>query len=246
MATINKQLNTGRWSTRRIATLAVLTAMGLIMFMIESLFPPLFLPGAKMGLSNIFSLLTLVILGPTEAIVVVLIRTTMGSVFTGSMSTLLYSMTAGLVSVIVASILVELVYPRITIIAVSVVSAVIHNLTQNIVFCVVSSTPQMYVYAPWLALLGVVAGLIVGFAVHFIVKGLPYRVLANIVVIEPPHSHTATDTNNPTDTNTSSEVQSADSNAPSEVQPTQPTDSNAPSTDKCNQQEDNNEEHSSN
>ena len=55
----NHTATTKYFSARRIATLAVLTAMGLIMFMVESLFPPLFLPGAKMGLSNIFSLLTL-------------------------------------------------------------------------------------------------------------------------------------------------------------------------------------------
>ena len=34
------------FSARRLAVLAVLTAMGLIMFVVESLFPPLFLPGA--------------------------------------------------------------------------------------------------------------------------------------------------------------------------------------------------------
>ena len=82
--------------------------MGLIMFMVESLFPPLFLPGAKMGLSNIFSMLTLFLLGPTEAFVLVIIRTVVGSMFTGNMSTLMYSLTAGIVSVVVSSVLVQL------------------------------------------------------------------------------------------------------------------------------------------
>ncbi len=170
-----------RISTRKIATLAILCAMGLIMFMIESLFPPLLLPGAKMGLSNIVSLLTLILYGPWEALLVVLVRTVMGSVFTGSMSTLMYSMTAGVVSTLVSAVLMQLVYPKISIISISVVSAVVHNLTQNIVFCLVTNTPQMYSYTPWLALLGVVAGLIVGLAVYFVVKGMPYRVMCNVV-----------------------------------------------------------------
>lgn len=170
-----------RFSTRRMALLAILTAMSLITFMIESLFPPLILPGAKMGLSNIFSLLTLIVLGPIEAIVVILIRTTLGSVFTGNMSTLLYSMSAGLVSILAASLLMALFYPRITIVAVSLVSAVLHNLTQNVVFCAVSATPQMYAYMPWLALLGVVAGIIVGFAVYFIVRYVPLKVFLGVV-----------------------------------------------------------------
>ena len=173
-------LKTKYFSARRVATLAVLTAMGLIMFMVESLFPPLFLPGAKMGLSNIFSLLTLFVLGPTEAIILVIIRTTLGSIFTGNISTLMYSMTAGLVSVVVSVILVEFVYPRVSIIAISVVAAVMHNLTQNVVFCLVSNTPEMFSYMPWLALLGVVAGIIVGFAVWFILRAVPTRVFVGV------------------------------------------------------------------
>ena len=164
------------FSARRVATLSVLTAMGLITFMIESLFPPLFLPGAKMGISNVFSLLTLFVMGPTEALILVLVRTTLGSIFTGNMSTLMYSMTAGVVSVAVSSVLVEFVYPRVSIVAISVVAAVMHNLTQNLVFCLVSDTPQMFAYMPWLALLGVVAGIIVGFAVWFILRTVPTKV----------------------------------------------------------------------
>lgn len=173
-------LKTSYFSARRVATLAVLTAMGLIMFMVESLFPPLILPGAKMGLSNIFSLLTLFTLGPTEAIILVIIRTTLGSVFTGNVSTLMYSLTAGIVSVVVSVILVEFVYPKVSIVAISVVAAVMHNLTQNIVFCLVSNTPEMFSYMPWLAVLGVVAGIIVGFAVWFILRAVPTRVFLGV------------------------------------------------------------------
>ena len=167
-------------TAKRISTLAVFTAMSLIMFLVESLFPPLFLPGAKMGLSNIFSLLALIVLGPVDAIIVVLVRTLLGSMFTGNMSTLMYSMSAGLVSVVVSILLVYTLYPKISVIAVSVVSAVVHNLVQNIVFCMISSTPEMYSYMPYLAVIGVVAGFIVGVAVMLIVKGVPLKTLVSI------------------------------------------------------------------
>lgn len=169
------------FSAKRIATLAVLTAMGLIMFMVESLFPPLILPGAKMGLSNIFSLLTLFLFGPVDAFVLVVVRVVLGSLITGNMSTLMYSLTAGVVSVIASSILVEFAYPRVSIVAISIASAVLHNLTQNVVFCLVSNTPQMFSYMPWLALLGVLAGIIVGFAVWFILRMIPTRTFATLL-----------------------------------------------------------------
>lgn len=146
--------------------------------MVESLFPPLFIPGAKMGLSNIFSLLALVVSGPVDAVIVVIVRTVIGSMFTGNLSTLLYSLSAGLVSILVSTLLFYAFSPRITVVSVSVVAAVVHNLTQNVVFCLLSDTPEMFVYMPWLALVGVIAGLIVGMAVYLIVKFIPYRVFA--------------------------------------------------------------------
>ncbi len=169
------------FTAKRIATLSVLCAMGLIMFMVESLFPPLFLPGAKMGLSNIFSLLTLFILGPVDALVLVIVRTVLGSLFGGGISTLMYSLTAGIVSVIVSAFLVEFVYPNVSIVAISVVSAICHNITQNVVFCLISNTPEMFSYMPWLALVGILAGLIVGFAVNFLLRALPNGLLLSLV-----------------------------------------------------------------
>lgn len=187
------------FSARRLAVLAVLTAMGLIMFMVESLFPPLFLPGAKMGLSNIFSLLALFVLGPTEAFVLVVIRTTLGSVFTGNVSTLMYSMTAGLVSVAVSALLVEFVYPRVSIVSVSVVAAVMHNVAQNVVFCLISNTPEMFAYMPWLALVGVVAGIIVGFAVWFILRAVPAKVFLGVADFDSAETAPKTDLTADTD-----------------------------------------------
>lgn len=175
------QKHTTKFTARRVAMLSVLCAMGLITFMIESLFPPLFLPGAKMGLSNIFSMLTVFLLGVPDAIVLVAVRTVLGSMFTGNMSTLIYSLTAGLVSVLATSAMVEFLYPKISVIAVSVVAAVLHNLTQNVVFCLVSNTPEMFAYMPWLALLGVVAGIIVGFAVWFILRAVPLKIFASVL-----------------------------------------------------------------
>ena len=190
MPTLNTK--TKYFNAKRIATLSVLCAMGLIMFMIESLFPPLFVPGAKMGLSNIFSLLTLYMLGPIDALIVVVVRTILGSMFGGGMSTLIYSLTAGIVSVVISAFLVEFVYPNISIISISVVSAIFHNITQNVVFCLISNTPEMFSYMPWLALVGILAGLIVGFAVNLILRALPSALLHSLVPAAQPTAQPTT------------------------------------------------------
>lgn len=56
-----------RFPAKKIAVLALFSALGLIAFIIENQFPPLFVPGAKMGLANIFSLSALILYGPAEA-----------------------------------------------------------------------------------------------------------------------------------------------------------------------------------
>ena len=47
-------------SAKKIVVLAIFTALSLITFVIESQFPPLLLPGARMGLANIFSFAALI------------------------------------------------------------------------------------------------------------------------------------------------------------------------------------------
>ena len=82
---------------KRIAMLGILAGLGLIAFLLESLIPLPYLPGAKLGLANIFSMLALALYGLPDALVIVFARTFLGSLFAGNISMILYSMTAGVV-----------------------------------------------------------------------------------------------------------------------------------------------------
>lgn len=163
-------------NVKRLTLLSILTALSLILFIVESLFPPLFIPGAKMGLSNVVTLFTLVLLGPLNAVLLVVMRTTMGALITGSISSLLYSLPAGLVSVLVSAALLGLAFPRVSLTAISVVAAVFHNITQNAVYCLITQSPQMLAYMPYLALAGAAAGLITGYAVYLMLRVIPLSI----------------------------------------------------------------------
>ena len=165
-----------RFPAKKIAMLALFSALGLIVFIIENQFPPLFVPGAKMGLANIFSLAALILYGPIEALVVVAVRTVLGSLFAGNVSMLLYSLTGGVLSLALSAILIYIAYPRVSILAVSVAAAVLHNIVQNAVFVLVTGTSLMFSYMPYLALIGVLSGAIVGAVVTIIFKKVPESV----------------------------------------------------------------------
>lgn len=171
-----KNVTNNRISAKRAAVLAVLSALGLVAFVVENMFPPLLLPGAKLGLGNAFSLFALFALGPVDGLIVAVVRSVLGSLIVGNMSTLVYSLVAGVVATSLSAVLVQFVYPRVSIVAVSVCGAVVHNLVQNVVFCVVSDTPEMYGYMPYLALVGALSGVIVGVAVWLTLRSLPPKV----------------------------------------------------------------------
>lgn len=156
----------------KLSLAGILSALAIISFLIESLFPPLIIPGARLGISNIFIILSLLLLGRTYAIAVLIVKITLGSLLSGNVSSMLYSLPAGLIS-ICAEILLLSFAKRFSLIAISVVGAVINTTVQNTVFCLITGATEYFIYLPYLALTGIIAGLAVGFAVYLIIKLLP-------------------------------------------------------------------------
>lgn len=168
-------------TAKKIAVLAMFTGLSLIMFIIEGLFPPMIIPGAKMGLANIFSFAALIMYSPVEAFIVVAVRTGLGAIYAGNVSALLYSFTGGVVSMAVSSVLMYTAYPRISVMSVSVAAAVAHNITQNVVFVFLSGSALMFGYMPYLVLLGIVSGAIVGGVTMLVFRGVPTNAFLKVI-----------------------------------------------------------------
>lgn len=164
--------NNLRLYPKRIAFLGILVSAALLTFMLENLLPPLVLPGAKLGLSNIFTLLTLILLSPFEALTLLLVRTVLGCLLVGNPFAITYSLSAGLISLALGIILIKFL-PKISVVSISVACAVIHNIVQIIVFCLLNDTMRLISYMPYLALLGILSGAVTGMAVYFIIHKIP-------------------------------------------------------------------------
>ena len=166
-------------SLKKIATCGVLSGLALISFVIESALPPLFIPGARLGVSNVFILLSAILLGSPYAVFTLIIKTVLGSVFSGNMSALLYSLPSGLVALFIELLLINKAR-KLSIPAVSLVGAVINNVIQNVVFCLITSTWDYLTYSSYLMLIGLASGLFVGFAVYLVIKLVPNSVYDKI------------------------------------------------------------------
>lgn len=158
--------------TKKLALMAVLTAIALTIFMIESQIPaPVPIPGVKLGLANIITLTTMLILGRKEAGAVLAVRVLMGAVFAGSPASLLYSAMGGLFAYIVMCLLVGVI-PEKRLWALSALSAVAHNAGQLLACVLVVKTPGVFVYAPALIVSGVITGAFTGWGAMYLVRAL--------------------------------------------------------------------------
>ena len=86
-------------TTRQLTLCALLTAMALALSYLENLFPlslAVPIPGVKLGLANIVTVFALYALGPGEALLILLARCFLGSLFAGNMNALLFSLLGGL------------------------------------------------------------------------------------------------------------------------------------------------------
>lgn len=153
------------WGTRRVTNLALLVSIGMVLSIIESTFPPLLpLPGAKLGLANIATVIALYLFGPSMALEVTVVRTVLGGLLRGSVVGLFLGFSAGIVSTVVMIALYLLADRYLSVIGVSVVGAAAHNVTQLAAAYLLVGQAALFYYTPYLVLVSVPTGLFVGFA----------------------------------------------------------------------------------
>ncbi|MCL2037317.1 MAG: Gx transporter family protein [Oscillospiraceae bacterium] len=155
----------------KLVSLGVLTAVSLVMFVIESQLPPITpFPGIKLGLANT---VTLFILHRkaykfADAVLVVIVRVLSAAFIVGNPSVLLFSLTGG-ISAVFAMLLFRMLLKGELIPVTSVAGALAHNMVQVAVAIFVSGAGVLP-YIPVLILGGILSGLLTGFAVSIIIR----------------------------------------------------------------------------
>lgn len=152
---------------RRLTLLALLTAIALTIFLVEAQLPVIPIPGVKLGLANIVTVYAMFVLGPGDTLMILCARVFLGAVFSGQMSTLLYSAGGGLACWLVMLGLRAVLTPR-QIWLCSPIAAVFHNLGQLLVAAWVMRTWAVLAYLPYLLLSGILTGVFTGLCAQFL------------------------------------------------------------------------------
>ena len=155
---------------KRLTQLALLTAAALIIFIVELRIPnPFPIPGIKLGLANIITVYAVYRYRPHEATMVVAARLVLGSIFGGNISALIYSASGALLC-LAGIIPLRRVIDEKHIWMASVIGALLHNTGQMAAALIVTATPQLLVYYPFLLVSGCLSGAFTGLCAQFVMK----------------------------------------------------------------------------
>lgn len=146
----------------KVAYIAVLTALSAVTGYVELLIPVnIFgIPGVKLGLANIVSLIALYTMGPVYAFGIMTARVILLGLMFGNVYSVLFSFAGGTLSIIVMLILKN--SGGFTIYGVSAAGGVSHNMGQLIIAFITLGGLKLYYYAPVLIIAGEICGLFVG------------------------------------------------------------------------------------
>ena len=164
--------------TQKLTFISVLVAQALILYLVERMLPvPFIAPGAKLGLSNIITVVCLYLFNLKDAFTVIVLRIILSTLFGGSLSSFLYSISGGLLSLIAMYLIKRFGKDYISIIGVSITGAFFHNVGQILMAAIIIKNINIIVYLPILSIAGIGTGFFVGITSRYLmlyVKKLPF------------------------------------------------------------------------
>ena len=164
---------------KKIAFCAVMIALALALSYAERFIPLQLLipmPGIKLGLANVVTLVALYRLKGRYALAILVSRCILGALFGGGITGLAFSLTGGLLALLVMSLAKRA--PVFSVYGVSVLGASAHNIGQIFAAMVLLRSVYVAAYLPWLLIAAVVTGILTGAAGHGILQALSYATVS--------------------------------------------------------------------
>lgn len=162
--------------TRRLIVLGLFVAVAGVLHAVEAWLPlPVPVPGVKLGLANIVSLVVIVLYGWRDALAVAVVRvilgTLLGGVFLGPAFAL--GLSGAAASTLAMAWAWSRWRPALSLVGISVLGAAVHNLAQLGTAAVLVSSATVLWYLPYLLLFALPTGLATGFTAGYFLTKLP-------------------------------------------------------------------------
>jgi len=155
--------------TKKIAYIAALTTLAMIFSYVESLIPVNFgIPGIKLGVANIVSVISLYTFGLIPSLVIVVLRVLLTGFLFGNAYSIIYSLAGGVLSLLAMYLIMK--SDLFSMCGISICGGVVHNLGQLLVAMLTVNQIKLSYYGPILIISGVIMGVIVGLICRAVYK----------------------------------------------------------------------------
>lgn len=159
--------------TKKLTLCALLIALALALSYTERFIPLQMvvpLPGVKLGLANIVTLIALYLMGPKYAFAVLIPRCILGAVFGGGITGLMFSLTGGILAML------TMIFARkvsaFSVYGVSILGAAAHNIGQILAAMVLMNSLYIGAYLPYLLIVALFTGFATGAACAGVLRAL--------------------------------------------------------------------------
>lgn len=153
----------------RVAYFGVFTALALIFSYVETLIPINFgIPGVKLGLANLITLIALYKMTVKEAYLISIVRVVLSGFIFGNLFAILYSLAGGVLSITAMTVCKK--SNKFSVYGVSMAGGVFHNIGQLIMAMLVVESVTIAAYLPILLVSGLITGLVIGLVSNETIK----------------------------------------------------------------------------
>lgn len=149
-----------RQKTQKIVTLSILLSISIVLSIVEGAIT-FGIPGAKLGLANIITLVVMYLYSEKDAFTVVILRILLvGLVRTLGSPAFFLSLAGGLLAFLMMFVFKKT--NRFSLISVSVMGSLGHSVGQIVMAIFILDTPQLIWYFPFIFLIAIPTGIFVG------------------------------------------------------------------------------------
>lgn len=135
------------------------------------------LPGVKLGLANIVTLVALYLLGFRHAFMILIPRCILGALFGGGITALMFSLLGGILALSVMALAKKSGF--FSIYGVSILGAAAHNIGQILAAMALMRSVYIGAYLPYLLTISVLTGLLTGGACAGVLRILPHATISS-------------------------------------------------------------------
>ena len=159
-----------RSKTQTVALLGLFIALSFILSYIDTLLSSsfAFVPGMKIGLAGLVTLIAFAFLKKRYIIIMLVARCLIALAVFGSVTSFMFSLAGAFLSFA----LMSMTFGKLSYIKTSVIGGVSHNIAQVLVAIFITGTPLVIWQLPYLMITGLISGFIMGLIVTLVLPGI--------------------------------------------------------------------------